>query len=297
MKPLSTPTVTLARTIKSWVQTNPVLTQMLRRWYYQWLLRDTGRNFVRQEINGRVWKLAPRFALHANRYEPQVEQWLRDWLHPGDVFWDVGANVGLIAMAAATLVQPGGHVLAIEPAPGNLRDLQRHVELNHLGETVRIIRAAVCHHHGSIVSLSLLGEDGNSCSNSLMFSGPTVAESPKPSQSMDVPAISLDGLWQEQGQVPTAIKIDVEGAEWLVLQGATTLLQQENAPILILAVHPFWLAHPEEVVAIQTHLEALGYRLQDCQGQRPERLDYGEYLCLPPQRRGPSDHRRRSPPL
>ncbi|HAN45177.1 MAG TPA: hypothetical protein DCQ32_01335 [Cyanobacteria bacterium UBA8156] len=277
MNPLSTPTVTFARAIKSWVQTNPALTQMLRRWYYQWLLRDTGHNFVRQEINGRVWKLAPRFALHANLYEPQVGQWLQDWLRPGDVFWDVGANVGLIAIAAATLVQPAGHVLAIEPAPGNLRDLQRHVELNNVAETVRIIRAAVCDRHGGNVSLSLLGEDGNSCSNSLMFSGTTVAASPKTSQSMDVPAISLDGLWQERGQVPTVIKIDVEGAEWLVLQGATTLLQQKNAPILILAVHPFWLAHPDEVVAIQTHLEALGYSLQDGQGHRPERLGYGEY--------------------
>ena len=51
-------------------------------------------------------------------------------LRPGDVVWDIGANVGFFALLAARRVAPGGRVHAFEPLPDNLRWLRRHLELN-----------------------------------------------------------------------------------------------------------------------------------------------------------------------
>ncbi len=54
-------------------------------------------------------------------FERRELRFLRLWLRSGDIIVDVGANVGLLALHAASKVGPGGQVLAVEPVPSNLR--------------------------------------------------------------------------------------------------------------------------------------------------------------------------------
>jgi len=115
-----------------------------------------------------------------------------------------------------------------------------------------------------------------------MFSESVNGEAPKKIREVTVPAISLDGLLAEQERCPKLVKIDVEGAELMVLQGATKLLSSESAPILLLAVHPFWLAKPEDCQEIVNLLTGWGYKILNREGGKVEALEYDEYLCLPP---------------
>jgi predicted methyltransferase len=61
-------------------------------------------------------------------YEPEVTAVFGRVLRPGDVVIDVGANVGWFTLLAASLVGPGGKVVACEPGPDNLAKLQANID-------------------------------------------------------------------------------------------------------------------------------------------------------------------------
>lgn len=280
---LDTPIVTTARSIKSFLKRLKAdnLISLGRSFYYSVFLRDTGSNFIRKRLNSEVYKLVPDLALSRDTYEPDIVAWLNQWLKAGDSFWDIGANWGLISLPAAQIVGTSGRVIAVEPSASNLAWLKRHIALNQCENIVTVVEAAVCEQHGGSVSFSLLN-DGRSPSNSLMFSSSVNGEAPEVSQQISVPAISLDSLLAEQGRSPKLVKIDVEGAELKVLKGATKLLNSNTAPILVLAVHPFWQATPEDCQEIVNLLKGAGYRILNRNGSSVEALEYDEYLCLPP---------------
>lgn len=278
-----TPLVTIARTIKAILKklgANSLLT-IGQSVYHSIFLKDNGKNFIRKRLNDEIYKFIPCLALANDTYEPHILLWLRKWLKSGDTFWDIGANIGWTSLPAARIVSPNGKIIAIEPSLGNLALLKRHISLNECENIVTVIEAAVCEQHGGSVTFSLV-EGGKSPCNSLMFSEDVNGDTPQAIKQVIVPAISLDGLLAEQQRYPKLVKIDVEGAELKVIQGATQLLSSESAPILLLAVHPFWQATPKDCQTIVHLLTGWGYQIFNREGQKVERLDYDEYLCLPP---------------
>lgn len=278
-----TPLVTTARSIKLLLQRLRAdsLISLGQSFYHSLLLRDTGSNFIRKRLNDEVYKFVPALALSADTYEPHLLSWLKEWLQAGDTFWDIGANVGFTSLPAARIVGASGRVVAVEPSPSNLNWLKRHIELNQCKNIVTVVEAAVCEQNGGSVTFSLL-HDGRSPSNSLMFSSSVNGQSPEVSRQISVPAISLDGLLAEQQRAPKLVKIDVEGAELMVLKGATQLLSSDTAPILLLAVHPFWQSTPEDSQEIVNLLKGAGYRILNRHGSSVDALEFDEYLCLPP---------------
>ena len=67
---------------------------------------------------------------HSKQYEEHVRAAVREHLHEGDVAVDIGANIGAVALLAASIVGPGGQVHAVEPNPDNLQLLYRGIVLN-----------------------------------------------------------------------------------------------------------------------------------------------------------------------
>jgi len=279
---LNTPIVTTARSIKALLQSIGAtgLISLGQSFYHSVWLKDSGTNYVRKRMNGEIYKFVPALALASDTYEPHLVQWLKNHLHPGDTFWDIGANFGFTSLPAARLIGSKGQVIAVEPSPANLAWLERHITLNQCGDIVTVLKAAICEQEGGTISLSLLN-DGHSPSNSLMFSAAVNEAYPEVSQEIAVPAISLDGLMSKQKRMPTLVKIDVEGAELRVLQGATRLLSHQAAPKILLAVHPFWQSTPEDCQEIVQILKQAGYEIFNQDGASVETLEFDEYLCLP----------------
>ena len=147
--------------------------------------------------------------------EPELRQ-LQRLLSPGDVFIDVGANVGLYALKAARLVGPTGRVLALEPGTEAHGHLTANLALNDFGWAEAMKVAASDRAGEAVLHHVPLGNDPQAFSliaNDRAEAGETVE------------TLTLDSLVERCGLGRVdLIKIDVEGAEPLVIAGAKSLL-------------------------------------------------------------------------
>jgi FkbM family methyltransferase len=210
--------------------------------------------------------------------EPHVRKWLTDTLKPAYVFIDVGAHHGWVSMWALSLVGKEGAVYSFEPSPANLSILEWHRTVNKLSQWIIVPRAVS--DEASVERQFFLIDSGDSPMNSLT-SG--VAGMPlmqgRDIRKISIQTVTLDTFCWETGVRPNLVKIDVEGAELLVLRGAEKLLS-ESHPTIILAVHPDWLPTGQGAAQILELLHAYGYTVFDSKGQPIESLREGEYICL-----------------
>jgi FkbM family methyltransferase len=168
-------------------------------------------------------------SIYFNMLEPAQTIVLVDSLKKGQVFFDIGANVGYYTILGAKLVGAQGKVLAFEPVTRNLSYLYKHVLLNN-ANNVSIISAA-CSDTLSLTTFSL-------GSNHAM--GHIIQNNALNNQVNEkiilVPTVTVDAVIQQLGYSPNVIKIDVEGAELLVLKGAQVVLR-EVKPLILLSTH------------------------------------------------------------
>jgi FkbM family methyltransferase len=159
--------------------------------------------------------------------EVPVQQALADLLGPGDVFVDVGANVGWFSLLAARLVGETGHVYAIEPVAMNVKAIVANVRRNRL-RNVTVLDLAASDSDGTTV-LTLTRHPG----------GAVIASANTPPDATGettVRTATIDSLVSDGHLLPPALlKIDVEGAEEAVVRGMTATLH-DHRPTLIVEV-------------------------------------------------------------
>ena len=152
----------------------------------------------------------------------------RQFVHPGDTIWDIGANVGLFTIAAAHKASHSGSVIAIEPDLWLAGLLQRSVTLQPpTAAPIHILPVAVANASG-IGTLHIANRNRNS--NHLA----SIAEHSQAGgtrETYQVLCITLDWLL-EHTPPPSLVKIDIEGAEIDLLHGAHRLLS-EIRPVLM----------------------------------------------------------------
>jgi FkbM family methyltransferase len=154
-------------------------------------------------------------------FENEEVDILRKHLELADCFVDVGANVGLYTFNARQL---GKAVIAVEPQRRNLECLYAGLVANNWMD-VEVIPMGLADHAGLV---RLYGETGPSASMVEGWGGFS------PAYSQLMPVTTLDSLLGERvNGRKTVIKIDVEGAEWIVLSGARKALR--------LAPQPTWM--------------------------------------------------------
>ena len=209
--------------------------------------------------------------------EFHVRTWLTERLKPGQVFFDVGAHHGWVSMWALPLLGKEGSVISFEPSPANLSILEWHRKRNKFSQWTIIPRAV------SDVNSEeefFLVDTGDSPMNSLTTGAPgTPFMNGRDIRKISMQTIRLDTFCSESNLRPDLVKIDVEGAELLVLRGAAKLLG-ESRPTIILAVHPYWLPAGQTPRDIFEYLTGYGYSVYDSKGCLVEYLESGEYLCL-----------------
>lgn len=166
-------------------------------------------------------------------------------------FLDVGAFHGLFALAFCQ--RPGTLAVAVEPSPLAWEVLEENVRRNP-GAGVTPVRAAVGASPGTLT---------------MRYSWHHLEASPGEEDAPDavqVPLRTLDGLCAELDFHPDSIKVDVEGYEMAVLQGARRILR-EDRPVLFLEVHPHRLGElGTSMKEISRLLSELGYRAFDLSG-------------------------------
>jgi FkbM family methyltransferase len=194
-------------------------------------------------------------------YEAAESALLRSLLRPGDVALDVGAHIGFFTVQMAAIVGPSGHVYAFEPVAANADLLERSVEENRFADRVSLHRAAVGAAAGT-ASLTFPRETLNTGGAYLLREG----TAPLPGNlRAEVPLVSIDALALRR---PVRfVKMDVEGAEPLVVQGARTLLR-EDRPAILSELHPAQLDRASAASAdgYLRMMHELGYRAHRVEG-------------------------------
>ena len=196
-------------------------------------------------------------------YEHEKQEVIAGLLEPGMKVFDVGANAGFYTLASARRVAPGGHVWAFEPLADNVCALRRHVALNGL-TNVTVVQAAASDRSGVAGFL----EGANRSAGRLADESAYL-----------VPTVSLDEFCgAHRLEPPDLVKIDVEGAEHRVLEGARHMLSKGRT-VVLLALHG-----AEQEARCLALLRQLRYRAVYLDGSEaddsPLRSD--ELIAIPP---------------
>jgi FkbM family methyltransferase len=204
-------------------------------------------------------------------YEPELHAAIRDWIRPGMVAYDIGANVGYISLSLAKRVGTTGKVYAFEALPDNLERLKINVSLNGLDERVTTIPAAVIDHSRRINFLVGPSNGTGKVEGSAGRSG------------LQRPAGLDDFVFQQGNPAPNIIKIDIEGGEILALPGMEKVLMKYR-PIVFLELHG-----PEAAEVAVAKLKDANYRICRMQPEYPEikaivDLSWKEYLLAFPRK-------------
>jgi FkbM family methyltransferase len=216
--------------------------------------------------------------------EGPVQQAMAKHLQQGDVFYDIGANMGFFSLIAAKLVGPTGFVNAFEPVAENAASIRENVQLNGF-TNINTCEVAVGSTSGQ-AELLLTDWDG----------GSTLASSSvKPSEPVsrrNVRVVTLDDFIAEKNlRPPNFVKIDVEGLELEVLQGMTKTIETAK-PILLYEVDD---GDREKFLnrwdALDKHVESLGYEIIRLENSYANRVwNVGHSLAVPTPRSGAFGH-------
>ena len=209
-------------------------------------------------------------------YEEEETRFFLDWLKPGMAVLDIGANFGYFTLLAAKAVGREGRVVSFEPEPANFALLARNIELN--GYThARGYPIALSDHAGTVRLFTDAANLGN----------PSFSEQNVPASGrfVDVPTVTLDAFLAGERDMPARfdlLKMDVQGAEALVMAGAKELLARDR-PWLLLELWPKGLRNMgADPLAFLRGLGSLGYtaRRVSASGESGEKLDAEDVLRL-----------------
>lgn len=192
-------------------------------------------------------------------------------IRPGDVIFDVGANVGFYTLLFSRLAGGTGEVHAFEPVPATFQRLAAAAATLDRSSNIRLRQAAVTS-RPCAVTLFQPGEDHGQASLARHSAGSWASGTAVTAH--DAEGLTLDGYVREQDlRALSFIKCDVEGAELPALQGAAETLARFR-PVLHLEVAAAWQkAFGYAPVDLVRFLEGFGYRLWYLLRERARRLE------------------------
>jgi FkbM family methyltransferase len=181
-------------------------------------------------------------------WEPEVGRAISEVVSEGNVAIDIGAHSGFYTLLLSKLVGREGMVIAFEPLPENFRMLEENIRLNQCSRIKPINKAVM--DRSCKMELSIPDKE------SLLVAGPVV--NGNRGKTVTVEAVSIDDFMYDLKSPVHFIKMDVEGAEGLILRGAIKTIEMYH-PIMFIEIHHFdGYDENNEVVAL---LNGLRYEI------------------------------------
>jgi FkbM family methyltransferase len=170
----------------------------------------------------------------ADPEEVSIVKLLHRALRKGDVFFDVGANVGFYTFFALPLCGDSGSVHAFEANPVFIPNLLRSVELNSISNCAVVNAVAVGKRHGEKGVLHLPSD-----SRAIGIASTYLHDWLDRELRVQVPLVSIDGYMQEKNITQLdVVKIDVEGGELDVFKGMHETFQKRTTPLIVCELMP-----------------------------------------------------------
>ncbi|MGP3924646.1 FkbM family methyltransferase [Streptomyces sp. 8N616] len=151
-------------------------------------------------------------------WEPHLTRWLERRLRPGDVFVDIGANIGYYSVLASRLVGAEGQVVAVEASPAFHDRLLSNAGINAC-DNVRAVNTAVSD-RDELLTFILVSSRNMGANSIVPYDG--AAESTFEAEAHPLPEV----LTEDELTRARVIKIDVEGAEGAVVRGLAPALDR-----------------------------------------------------------------------
>ncbi len=220
------------------------LVQSFCRYIGMHLVRLEGEKSERIATLSTGGKMAFHFYTSAHMYyflgtmaqpdEVSIVKLLHRALRKGDVFFDVGANVGFYTFFALPLCGELGSVHAFEANPVFIPNLLRSVELNRISNCVVVNAAAVGERHGGEGVLHLPSD-----SRAIGIASTYLHDWLDRELIVQVPLVSIDGYMREKKITQLdVVKIDVEGGELDVFKGMNEIFQKRTGVLIVCELMP-----------------------------------------------------------
>jgi FkbM family methyltransferase len=199
------------------------------------------------------WQLAETRA----HKEDSTLHTLQRLVSPGDAVLDLGANIGIFTLAAASLVGPAGCVHACEPGSRARQRLNENIAINRL-RNAHVYNFAIGDHDH--VARLYIGGDSE---------GSSLVHADDPNAPVEeVPVRSIDSWLHEASMASvrdriSVVKLDVEGNEVAAIRGGHALFTGRRRPSIIVEANPLTLSHAgESIQTLRESLQQYGYRVE-----------------------------------
>jgi len=181
--------------------------------------------------------------------EPDTINWLEDKLRPDDVFYDIGANVGVYSLYAA---KKGNAVIAIEPESSNYALLNKNIFLNSFEQKILALNLAL-YDREVLSTLNMNNYQPGKSGHSFHDEADLYLNPGKPRFRQAVIGMPLDTLVSRYNlSFPNAIKIDVDGNEHKILSGMSKILKDQRLRSIAIEIDSKISAHRKICDLLQT---------------------------------------------
>lgn len=227
----------------------------------QWVKDNRGAKFY---LN--PYYLLDRSIIAFGDYDASLHRFIDQYVKPGMVCMDVGANIGFFSVHLGQVVGHEGKVYCFEPIPSVHKRLQQHIEENNVGSSVKASTLALSNEDGE-ATIHFADENlTNQGMASIVLAQSQLANEQK------IRTVKLDTFVQSEGLTRLDfVKLDIQGAETFFLEGGKETLNKMK-PILCFEVAP------DELVPLQLKPKDLLLQIEE--------LGYTNYTLLPNGERG-----------
>ena len=211
-------------------------------------------------------------------YESDLGTVARKLIQPGDVVYDVGANIGYVSLLSARLSGKSGKIFAFEALPVNVDRLRKNVLINALESRITVTHAAVI---DIVKPVTFLTHPSSAMGKALGSAG----RDEQYNDRITVPGLALDAfVYDENHPAPDVIKMDIEGGEGSALAGMPRLFA-EKRPILLVELHGEKAAHQ-----VWNYLRQHNYSVHQMRRGYPKvthisALDWKAYIIAVPEQK------------
>jgi len=187
------------------------------------------------------WTFARNIFLRLNEFDHSC--FAVHFMKKDEIFVDVGANLGHYSLLVSAI--SGAKVFAYEPMPDTYKKLIRNIKINRLERLICAYNVGIGSTYGKL-SLKIMRNNGHSyISNSI-------------SNTVKVEIIPLDTVLIDR--YPTMIKIDVEGFEYKVLQGAKNILKNKSLKAILIEINHHCQRYGDNIENTFNYITNLGFK-------------------------------------
>lgn len=184
--------------------------------------------------------------------EPETIEWINNFDDNSNIFWDIGGNIGLYSIYSA-LRHKNLQIFCFEPSTSNLRTLSRNISINNLENRININQIALSDKKNIYQTMRethfIEGHSMSTFSYNTDFEGKNLVSE----QKYNIYGTSIDNLIEAKIlKCPNYIKLDVDGIEHKILDGAKKILMNNDLKSILVEVNENFLDQHKDIIKIMT---------------------------------------------